>query len=83
MTSNWIQRHVVDYQINFLSSSSYSAFQESVLEIGANRSRKIARIDAVAEENWEEFDGKIHSLHFEETEMANSFPVFKLREPQS
>ena len=79
MKGNRIQQDVIDNLINFHNCSKRRTLYESVLEIGANRSRKIARIAAVAEENWEELDGKVHALNFEKTEMANSFPLFNLR----
>ena len=37
--SHWIQRDVIDYLINFLSSSNNSTLQEAVPEVGASRSR--------------------------------------------
>ena len=50
MQGNWIQQDVIDNLINFHSCSHLRTLHESVLEIGASRSRRIARIAAVAEE---------------------------------
>ena len=79
MQGNWIQQDVIDNLINFHTCSNLRTLHESVLEIGVSRSRKIALIAAVAEENWEELDGKVHALNFKQTGMANGFPLFNLR----
>ena len=76
MTSHWTQRHVIDHLINFLSYSNDRTLQETILERAANLYSESALEAAVATENWEELDSKINMLHFEETEMTDSFPMF-------
>ena len=83
MASHWIQWDVIDYLINFLSSSNNSTLQEAVPEVGASRRRYIVDVAEVAEENCGELNGKIQTLHFEETDIAKSFLVFNLRGCQS
>ena len=82
MKSHWIQRDVIDHLINFLSYSNDRTSRETILERVANPNCEIAFIAAVATENWEELDGKIHMLHFEETEMTDSFPMFSMNGSQ-
>ena len=60
MDVQWIQRDVIDHLINFLTSSNCRTQRESVLDIGASRSGRIARIAVVAKKIWYELDGKIH-----------------------
>ena len=43
MASHWIQRDVIDYPINFLSSSNNSTLQESVPEVGLGKLSGIAK----------------------------------------
>ena len=76
MTSHWTQRHVIDHLIYFLSYSNDRTLQETILERVANLYSESALEAAVATENWEELDSKINMLHFEETEMTDSFPMF-------
>ena len=82
MKSHWIQRDVIDHLINFLTYSNEKTSQETILGRVANRNCEIAFIAAVATENWEELDGKIHMLHFEEAEMTDSFPKFSMNGSQ-
>ena len=82
MTSHWTQRHVIDHLINFLSYSNDRTLQETILERVANLYSESALEAAVATENWEELDSKIHMLHFEETEMTDSFPMFSMNGSQ-
>ena len=82
MKSHWIQRDVIDHLNNFLSYSNDRTSQNTILEWVANPNCESAFIAAVATENWEELDGKIHMLHFEETEMTDSFPMFSMNGSQ-
>ena len=76
MKSHWTQRHVIDHLINFFSYSNDRTLQGTISERVANLYSESALEAAVATEKWEELDSKIHMLHFEETEMTDSFPMF-------
>ena len=65
-----------------LSYSNDRNSQKTVLKRVADRNCEIDFVAAVATENCEELDGKIHMLHFEETEMTDSFPMFSMNGSQ-